>query len=89
MESLLGAGEDIFAKGSVKAILEILTGRWLGLDFSVGLGKARSKLELFRANLKTRLIDHFLKLEFELVSLVSLRHGQKTRSKLELYQSLI
>ena len=34
MESLLEAGDDIFAKGSVKAILEMLTGSWLGLDIS-------------------------------------------------------
>ena len=52
----------------------------LYLMLLLGLGKARLKLELFRANLKTRLIDHFLKLEFELVQLVSLRPGQKNSS---------
>ena len=61
----------------------------MSYESKVGLGKARSKLELFRANLKTRLIDHFLKLELELVSLVILRHGRKTRSKLELYLASI
>ena len=34
MESLLGVGDDIFAKGPVTAILGNLTGSWLGLEIS-------------------------------------------------------